>query len=118
MELCDIMRSPQLVPASSKCMLNIPYGDAVRILLKGNTFSTLKPFFLGLATQLYKFELIESEFKCFVIEFTDIGFYALFRENVEAFADTLIALEDVEASRQMQQLQALLAEANNAAARI
>lgn len=99
-------------------MLNIPYGDPIRIHLKEKTFTSLKPFFIGLATQSYQFKVAGEELKCFVVEFTDLGFYALFRENVQAFADTLIDVEEVVASRRMQQLQPLLTEAKEPSAKI
>jgi AraC-like DNA-binding protein len=101
-----------MVPASSKGVLMIPYGDSIRLELKGNDFTLLKPYFLGLATQSYQLTVAGERMMCFSIEFTDIGFYALFQENALLFANTPILAEEVIASPHMQSLQTQLAEAN------
>jgi AraC-like DNA-binding protein len=111
-EMNPSVQASQMVPASSKCILGIPYGEPVHIHLKGRSQKVSKPFFLGMARQSYHYATTAMcHYRIFCIEFNDVGFFALFRENTESFVDTLVSLDDVVASCKLNSLQSLMADA-------
>ncbi|MGD1889822.1 MAG: helix-turn-helix domain-containing protein [Cyclobacteriaceae bacterium] len=116
-ELEAISGFTQMVPASTRCVLNIPCGNEVCIRLKNKQFTSSEPFLLGLTTQSYSFASSTSQLKSFSVEFTDTGFHALFREDSQVFTDRCALVEDT-GNQGLSVLSSLLAEAKTASEKI
>ena len=105
------------VPAWTKSILAIQCGGILEASIgKGGP---VRPATLnGLATSPYQITTKASYFKFFIVEFTPVGMFMLFRDKGEYFADNSIDIFDVIPGRKKSELSEALSEVHDMARKV
>jgi AraC-like DNA-binding protein len=100
----------QIIPAWTKPMLALQYAEPVLSSINGTLESVVNTSINGLVSKRYEFAAKNQEIRLFVVEFTNIGLYSLFRENGSTFTDCSVDAEDLVPTRKRHQICEALSE--------
>jgi AraC-like DNA-binding protein len=100
----------QITAAWTRQLLVLQYGNRLKSSLGGEIRPVQDAAVSGSVTLPYVFQPEDPRFQFFVIEFSDIGLYCLFRENSTHFVDTTMDVMDVVPARKRQAISDALYE--------
>jgi AraC-like DNA-binding protein len=102
-----------IIPSWQKSILALQFGGSIRASVNGGLSSVNPASINGVVTKPYHLVADGTTIRFFIIEFTPIGLYALFRENNEHFVNASVnAFDVIPANRNMELVEALAEEYN------